>query len=136
MHIITYLHFPGGRAEEALNFYKETTGGEVLMVSRMGDGPMDVPEHLKNKIMHARLRIGETVLYLSDTFEENKITPGNNLALSLEADTVEKVDELYAKLSEGGQGIMPPNDAFWGSRFSMLVDKFGVSWMVSCELKK
>ena len=48
MKIITYLHFPG-QAEEALNFYKEVVGGEVIMLSRMGEGPMDTPEHLKKQ---------------------------------------------------------------------------------------
>jgi PhnB protein len=135
MKIITYLHFPG-QAEEALNFYKEVIGGEVIMLSRMGEGPMDTPEHLKNKIMHARMQIGDTLLYLSDTFEESKINKGNNVALSLEVDEPAKVDSLFEKLSLGGQATMPPNDAFWGSRFSMLTDKFGVNWMVNCELKK
>lgn len=136
MNIITYLHFPDGQAEAAMNFYKEVTGGEILMVSRMGDGPMDVPPVMKDMIMHARMQIGETVLYLSDTFDENKIMKGNNMALSLHVETPGKVDSLFAKLSEGGKTIMAPNDAFWGARFSMLEDKFGVNWMVSCELKK
>lgn len=136
MHIVTYLHFPGGQAEEALNFYKEATGGEILMLSRMGDGPMEIPDNIKDKIMHARLKIGDTTIFLSDTFDEMKISKGNNMALALEVESVDKVDELYAKLSQDGQGTMPPNDAFWGSRFSMLTDKFGINWMVSCELKK
>ena len=54
MKLITYLTF-AGNCEEALNFYKEALGAEVLMVSRMGDGQMEVPENLKDKIMHARL---------------------------------------------------------------------------------
>jgi PhnB protein len=135
MHIITYLHFPG-QAEEALNFYKEVTGGEIIQFSRMGEGPMEIPPHLKDKIMHARIKIGDTVIYLSDTFDNSKIIKGTNTALSLEVDSPAKVDKLFDKLSDGGQATMPPNDAFWGSRFSMLVDKFGIQWMVSCELKK
>ncbi len=135
MNIITYIHFPGGQCEEAMNFYKETTGGEIVLLTRMGEGPMDVPAPVMDKIMHARMQIGETVLYLSDTFDENKIQKGNNLSLSLHVSTPAEVDSLFAKLSEGGKVIMPPNDAFWGSRFSMLEDKFGVNWMVSCELK-
>ena len=86
--------------------------------------------------MHARLQIGDTLIYLSDTFDEFKINKGNNVALSLEVDEPAKVDSLFEKLSAGGQPTMPPNDAFWGSRFSMLTDKFGVNWMVSCQLEK
>jgi PhnB protein len=135
MHVITYIHFLDGQAEEALNFYKAVTGGEIIMVSRVGDGPLDVPAHLKNRIMHARLQIGETVLYLSDTFDENKTVKGNNIALSLHVGSPAEVDELFGKLSQDGKAILPPNDAFWGARFSMLQDKFGVNWMVSCELE-
>ena len=135
MKVITYVHFPG-QAEEAINFYKDIIGAEVIMLNRMGEGPMDIPENLKNKIMHARLQIGDTLIYLSDTFDEFKINKGNNVALSLEVDEPAKVDSLFEKLSAGGQPTMPPNDSFWGSRFSMLTDKFGVNWMVSCHLEK
>ena len=80
MKLITYLTF-AGNCEEALNFYKEALGAEVLMVSRMGDGQMEVPENLKEKIMHARLRIGENELYMSDTFDPSSINKGNNVSL-------------------------------------------------------
>jgi PhnB protein len=135
MHIITYIHFPG-EAEAAINFYKEVLGAELIMISKMGDGPMEVPPHLKDKIMHARLKIGDSILYLSDTFDESKIVKGTNAALSVHVDTPAEVDSLFAELSEGGQATMPPSDVFWGSRFSMLTDKFGIHWMVNCELKK
>jgi PhnB protein len=101
MKVITYLHFPG-QAEEAINFYKDIMGAEVIMLNRMGEGPMDIPENLKNKIMHARLQIGDTLIYLSDTFDEFKINKGNNVALSLEVDEPAKVDSLFEKLSAGG----------------------------------
>ena len=137
MHIITYIHFPG-QADEAINFYKEVLGAEVIMLSRMGEGPseMKVPAHLKDKVMHARVKVGDTILYISDSFDKDRIVKGTNTSLSLDVENPAKVDELFSKLSAGGQIIMKPNDTFWGSYFSMLVDKFGIHWMVSCELKK
>jgi PhnB protein len=137
MQIITYIHFPG-QADEAINFYKEVLGAEVIMISRMGEGPaeMNVPSHLKDKIMHARVKIGDTIIYVSDTFDNDKIVKGTNMSLALNVETPERVDELFPKLSEGGQAVMPPADTFWGSHFSMLVDKFGIHWMISSELKK
>jgi len=135
MKVITYIHFPG-QAEEAINFYKECTGGEIINFSRMGESPMEIPEHLKNKVMHARLQIGETVIYLSDTFKEEDIKKGNNVALSLEVEDVSELEGLFTKLSAGGEVKMPLQDVFWGSRFGMLTDKFGIHWMVSCEIKK
>ena len=128
MNVITYIHFPG-QAEEAINFYKETLGAELVLITYMGDGPkevMEVPEHLKKKIMHARVMICETVVYISDTFDDSKINKGNNVALSIHVNEPGEVDAMFAKLSAGGEATMPPSDAFWGSRFSMLTDKFGI----------
>lgn len=135
MKLIAYVHF-AGECEEALNFYKETLGGTILQLSRMGDSPMDVAETLKKKIMHARLQLGESVLYMSDTFDNNSIKQGNNVSLSLDLDEPAELDSLFAKLAVGGAIKMPVQDTFWGARFGMLVDKFGIDWMMNCELKK
>ena len=135
MKLITYLTFPG-QCEEALNFYKNTLGGNILQMSRMGDSPMEVADNLKNKIMHARLQLGENVLYMSDTFDPSSVKQGNNVSLSLDIPEPAKLGELFNKLSAGGTVTMPLQDAFWGARFGMFIDKFGIHWMMNCELKK
>ena len=135
MQLITYVTF-GGNCEEAINFYKEALGAEVLMINRMGESPMEVPEHVKGKIMHARLQIGENVLYMSDTFDPSSIVQGNNISLSLQPESLDKTEELFNKLSVGGTVKMPLQDTFWGARFGMFIDKFGIHWMLNCELKK
>ena len=135
MQLITYVTF-AGNCEEALNFYKEALGGKVLQVSKMGEGPMEVPEHVKGKIMHARLKIGENVLYMSDTFDPASIVQGNNVSLSLQPETIAQTEDLFNKLSAGGTVKMPLEDTFWGARFGMFTDKFGIHWMINCELKK
>jgi PhnB protein len=85
MKLIAYVTF-AGNCEEALNFYKDALGGEILQISHMGDGQMEVPENLKDKVMHARLQIGESVLFMSDTFDPSSVNKGNNVSLSLEID--------------------------------------------------
>ena len=135
MQLITYISF-AGNCEEALNFYKEVLDGEILQISHMGDGQMEVPEILKDKVMHARLRIGENVLYMSDTFDPSSIKQGNNLSLSLQIEDTARLENLFKKLSEGGTVTMPLEDTFWGARFGMFVDKFGIHWMMNCQLKK
>ena len=135
MQLITYVSF-AGNCEEALNFYKEVLDGEILQISYMGDGQMEVPETLKDKVMHARLRIGENVLYMSDTFDPSAIKQGNNISLSLQIEDTAKLEKLFKKLSEGGTVKMPLEDTFWGARFGMFVDKFGIHWMMNCQLKK
>jgi PhnB protein len=135
MQLITYVTF-GGNCEEAINFYKEALGAEVLLINRMGDSPMDVPAHLKDKIMHARLQIGENVLYMSDTFDPSKLINGNNISLSIQIDDTAQLDKLFDQLSAGGTVEMALKDTFWGARFGMFTDKFGIKWMLNCELKK
>ena len=135
MKLITYVTF-GGQCEEAINFYKEALGAEVLLVSRMGDSKMEVAEVLKNKIMHDRLRIGENELYMSDTFEPSSVKQGNNISLSIQIDDTVQLEKLFNSLSAGGTVKMPLEDTFWGARFGMFVDKFGIHWMMNCDLKK
>ena len=135
MKLITYLTF-AGNCEEAIGFYKETLGAEVIHVSFMGEGQMEVPENLKGKVMHARLKIGENELYMSDTFDPSALKQGSNVSLSLQSDDLAQTESLFSKLSAGGKVVMPLQDTFWGARFGMFTDKFGIQWMINCELKK
>jgi len=135
MQLITYVSF-GGNCEEAINFYKEAIGAELIQSSKMGDSPMEVPPTLKDKIMHARLQIGENVLYMSDTFDPSALVQGNNVSLSIQIDDTAKLEKLFNDLSAGGTVKMPLEDTFWGARFGMFTDKFGIHWMLNCELKK
>lgn len=135
MQLITYVTC-AGNCEEALNFYKDVLEGKVLQISHMGDGQMEVPEILKDKVMHARLQIGENVLYMSDTFDPSSIKQGNNISLSLQIEDISKLEKIFSKLSEGGTVKMPLEDTFWGARFGMLTDKFGIHWMLNCQLSE
>jgi PhnB protein len=109
----------------------------VLQISRMGDSPgMKVPESLKNQIMHARLQISDDLLYMSDTMDGNITTIGNNIRLLIDIEDLNKINDLFSKLSAAGKTLMPLQDSFWGARFGMFVDQFGIQWMMNCELKK
>jgi PhnB protein len=135
MKLITYLTF-AGNCEEALNFYKETLSGEIVHISYMGEGQMEVPEGAKGKVMHARLKFGENELFMSDNFDPSSIKQGNNVSLSLQPANVADAETVFNNLSAGGTVIMPLQDTFWGARFGMFTDKFGIQWMINCELKK
>ena len=82
------------------------------------------------------LQIGENELYMSDTFDPSSINPGNNVSLSIQADDTTQLEKLFNSLSSGGKVTMPLADAFWGARFGMFIDKFGIHWMMNCDLKK
>ena len=137
-----YLTFPGN-CEEAFNFYKSVFGGEVLYVGRFSDISSNedvlLPEYKLNKIMHISLPIGkEVVLMGSDSGEEwsPEVTVGNNISLSVTAESKEDADRFFQNLCKEGKIIVQIGDVFWGSYYGMCTDKYGVNWMVSCDKKK
>ena len=98
------------------------------------EGCPSISEADGNKIMHVSLPISkETILMGSDTSEAfgNATVPGNNFSISINTDSREEADKLFAGLSAGGQVTMPMNTTFWGAYFGMFTDKFGIQWMVN-----
>jgi PhnB protein len=125
-----YLMF-NGRCEEAIEFYRKALGAEVEMLLRFKDAPdqsMCTPG-MENKVMHASLQIGESLVLASD----GRCTGEMNFAgfsLSLTLKNVADADRFFAALSDGGQMQMPLTKTFFSPRFGMVADRFGVSWMV------
>lgn len=132
VRVTPYLNFDG-TTREAMTFYHHCLGGE-LSVMTFGDGGWgDTPEE-RARVVHARLENGQVVLMASDTTVYGApFQPGNNVHLNVECASVEALESLYVALGEGGQAAMPPHDAFWGARFGMLIDRFGVQWMLNHE---
>jgi len=135
MELTPYLNFEGN-AEEVLNFYKDALDGEIVMVSRYKDAPMPFDEDWKDKIMHARLKFGKSLIMISDGPKDFKTTFNGNIQLSIEVEDENKMEEVFNKLAAGGKITMPLQKQFWGAKFGMLVDKFGTGWMLSREEKK
>lgn len=137
MKINPYLNF-NGRTEEAFNFYKSIFGGEFRMLQRFKEIPSaekPMPAAEGERIMHVSLPIGENMLMGSDVPEEMsmKLQAGNNVYLSLHAESLEEAERFFKRLSEGGKIEMPLEKMFWGAYFASLVDKFGICWMVNYE---
>ncbi len=133
MKLIPYVHF-GGNAEEAINFYKEALGVEEVKIQRYGETPMPVDEDYKNKIIHARLIFdNDNILMISDVFKGQPVSTNGNVQLSVDIEKIENLEKVFNKMAEGGQITMPLVDQFWGAKFGMLKDKFGVGWMFNCE---
>ncbi len=134
-HLVPYLHF-NGEAEEVLNYYKDAFDGEIIVLSRYGDSPMQVNEDWKNKIIHARLKFGANLIMISDSHNGQLAFKEGNIQLSVEVDDEKKMEEVFNKLAAGGKVTMPLAKQFWGATFGMLQDKFGVNWMFNHEEKK
>jgi PhnB protein len=135
-----YLHFVGS-VEEVFNFYKSIFGGEFTAVMRYKDLPNQegceaMTDADKEKIMHIALPINEgNVLMATDAvgkYAEDAIF-GNNISLSVSADSKEEADRIFNGLANGGEITMPLADAFWGAYFGMCKDRFGIQWMVNCD---
>lgn len=130
MQVESYLYFDG-RCEEAIEFYRRTLGAEVEFLMRFKESPDPAmtPPGSGDKVMHASFRIGETRIMASDGDCKGKAAfQGFSLALSV-ADDVQ-AERLFAALGDGGQVQMPMAETFFATRFGMVADRFGVSWMV------
>ncbi len=132
MHVQPYLFFDD-RCEEALAFYKKALGA-VLMLMRFKEAPDPPPPGMlapgsENKIMHSSFRIGETEVMASDGASRGN-PEFKGVTLSIAAQNEAEADTLFNALSDGGRVEMPIGKTFFSPRFGMVVDKFGVSWMV------
>jgi PhnB protein len=133
MLVQPYLMFDG-RCEEALEFYRRAIGAEVTALLRWKDSPdprMAMPG-AEDKVMHSRLRIGDTTIMASDGQCQGK-PDFHGFSLSVTAADVAEADRLFAALGEGGQVQMPLSETFFSPRFGMLADRFGVPWMIYVE---
>jgi PhnB protein len=130
MTISPYLFFKGNCAE-AMKFYEKATGGKIDMIMPFGGSPGE--EHVsadwKDKIMHASMKIGDTLLMASDGTPDFKEDFGG-FSVAFELKTPAEAERVFKALSEGGTVRMPMAETFWAHRFGMLTDKFGVPWMV------
>jgi PhnB protein len=133
MSIQPYLFFDG-RCEEAIAFYRNTLGAEKTMLMRFNESPEPcqegtMPPGYEDKVMHAEIRIGETTVMASDG--QCKGQPSfQGFSLVLTAADDAHAEKLFTAIGEGGQVQMPLARTFFASKFGMVADRFGVSWMV------
>jgi PhnB protein len=130
MQIQPYLYFDG-RCEEAVEFYRRALGAEVTMLMRFKDSPdrTMVPAGAEDKVMHMSFRIGDTTVLASDGRCLGRPSfQGFSLSLTVPNDA--EAERLFASLTDGGQVQMPMTKTFFASRFGMVADRFGVSWMI------
>jgi PhnB protein len=133
--IVPYLNF-NGNAAEALAFYIKAFDGKILFQQTFGDAPMESSDEQKSKIMHATFQAGDLTFMVSDSMPGQPVTGGTNMSLSLNFKTVADIDKTFAALSEGANVTMPLQDTFWGAKFGMLTDNFGINWMFNHDYEK
>lgn len=133
MQLNPYLTF-GGQCEAAFKFYERCLGGKIEAMMTHEGTPMaaHVPEAWRNKIMHARLTVGDTVLMGSDAPPERYQKP-QGFTVTLGVDDPAGAERIFKALSENGTVQMPLQETFWALRFGMFTDQFGIPWMINCE---
>ena len=126
-----YLIFDGN-CRDAMTFYKEALAAELdLMPWNEAPG---VPPAEEGRVIHARLHKGAAILMASDNAPGMAWHQGDNFSVCLDCDSPDEQDRCFAALGAGGHITMPLGDTFWGARFGMLVDRFGINWMLSYAL--
>jgi PhnB protein len=128
VQIQPYL-FYNGHCEEAIDFYRAAVGAEVTMLMRFKESPDPTSHGMEEKVMHASLRIGDTTVLVSDGRCSGPLS-FQGFALSLTVPDDAEAERLFAALGDGGQVQMPLTKTFFSSKFGMVADRFGVTWMI------
>ena len=91
-----------------------------------------VPPDWQDKVMHGTLTIGEQVLMGGDVAPGSYEQP-KGFSLSIAIESTSDAERMFHELSEGGSVTLPLERTFWAARFGMVVDRFGIPWMINCE---
>ncbi|HET7551380.1 MAG TPA: VOC family protein [Gemmatimonadaceae bacterium] len=126
-----YLNY-NGTCEAAFRFYEEHLGGKLTGLTTHAAGPQNaqIPDGWVDKVLHARLELGNAVLMGADI---PGAEPMRSAYVTLTLDAAEEAERVYGLLADGGQVFMKMEETFFASRFAMLRDRFGTSWMLLHE---
>jgi PhnB protein len=133
MTITPYIMF-NGNCEAALNFYTKAFGGEIKHLQRFEGSPAEDMSADKQKVMHAHFE-AKGILFMASDGQEHEAN-GGMIHLSINFEAAGEIDTVFNVLCEGANIAMPLQDTFWGARFGMLTDRFGVNWMLNYDKPK
>ena len=136
MDLIPYIIFDGN-CEEALNFYVKAFEGQIKFLTYYEGTPGESFAKGKNKVMHATFEGKGFSLMASDSGQGAPVAETSGMVhLSINFDNVAEEEKVFSALVQNGKISMPLQDTFWGARFGMLTDQYGVSWMFNQDIKK
>ncbi|MEO6967504.1 MAG: VOC family protein [Rhodanobacteraceae bacterium] len=135
MQLNPYL-FYDGQCEAAFKLYSQVLHGEITAMMRYGDAPgcEDMSTETRGRIIHACLKIGELTLMASDACPpQHPYQRPQGISVALAVDSVAEADRIFKALVEQATVLQPLEKTFFAARFGMLVDRFSVPWMITCE---
>ncbi|NDR59006.1 VOC family protein [Aliiruegeria sabulilitoris] len=128
MNPTVYVTFKDGECREAMAFYAELFGGEVVAMMTFADGPMEMPPEKADWVMHSTVAIpGGAVMGCDDM---GQYEPMAGCSISLDAPDLAKGRAIFAALAAGGKVTMPFEETFFSPGFGTVRDRFGINWMV------
>jgi PhnB protein len=132
MQLITHLHF-NGNCETAFKFYEQALGGKIvtMMLHEGTPAAEHVPPEWRKKILHASLTVGDQWLMGADAPPEH-YQPPRGFSVAIQIEDQAEAERIFKALAESGKVSMPIQQTFWAKRFGMLVDQFGIPWLLNC----
>ena len=133
MQMNPYLSFKG-ECEAAFKFYEQCLGAQVGEIFRYRGTPLEsqVPADWSDKVMHGSVRFGDQVFMAADVAPNHYEQP-KGYSLSIHLNNTEDAERIYRELAKDGKVVVPLEKTFWAARFGMVVDPFGIAWMINCE---
>jgi PhnB protein len=133
MHVSAYLSFKGD-CEAAFKFYEQCLGGQLGQIFRYAGSPLtdQVPDDWSDKVMHGSITVGGQVLMGGDVAPDRYEEP-KGFSLSIQITSTDEAERIFRELTKDGRVVMPLEKTFWAARFGMVVDRFGIPWLINCE---
>ena len=129
-----YIGFKGN-CRSAIEFYKRALDAEVLFTQKVGDSPMTDMGPAEN-IMHCTMKVGGSTIMMCDDPRPDAAADGGNISLAIGLNDPARARQIFDNLAKDGSVIMPLGKTYWAEAFGMVVDQFGVKWMVNCDAPK
>ena len=133
MEMTAYLSFKGD-CEAAFKFYEQCLGAQPGAIFRYAGSPMagQVPPDWSDKVMHGSLTVGGQAIMAADVMPDQYEEP-KGFSLSLQMKSVEDAERIFRELATEGRVVLQLEKTFWADRFGMVVDRFGIPWLINCE---
>lgn len=132
MKVNPYLSFKGD-CEAAFKFYEQCLGARIGAIFRYGGSPAagQVPADWSDKVMHGNVTFGEQVLQGADVAPQAYEEP-KGFSFSIQLSDPLEAERIFRELADGGKVLIQLEKTFWAERFGMVVDRFGVPWLINC----
>ena len=131
LNVNPYIAFQGN-CREAIELYKSALDGEVMFTQTVAESPMPNTGPAGN-IMHCTMKVGNSTVMMCDDPNPNGASAGGNISLAIGLNDAERARQIFGELAKGGAIVMPIEKTYWAEAFGVVVDRFGVKWIVNCD---